>query len=301
MAAMVSPGSGEPNGAFPTTHWSVVLAAGMPGHLRRRQRWPSSAAPIGTPVRVCAAIRPDTADAQDLTQGFFVTSCKARSWPGPRPARAGSDRICWDASRTTSPLIMRDLPRRNGAVDALRSHWILKTRGAVRSRAGDRHSPETLYEKNWAMAVIDQAFGLLEAELRLSGRAPLFEALCRSCKATPPGLRMPRSPGTWGPPKAPSRSPSIACGGATGTVAGRGGAHGGQPDRGRGRTAAPHAGLAALRTRRFENPLNTPKTQREGELTSVSRLPSSESVNLERGCTDGEGVGIYQREDADSR
>jgi len=42
----------------------------------------------------------------------------------------------------------------------------------------DRHTPETLYEKSWAMAVIDQAFGLLETELRLSGRAPLFEALC---------------------------------------------------------------------------------------------------------------------------
>jgi RNA polymerase sigma-70 factor (ECF subfamily) len=38
-------------------------------------------------------------------------------------------------------------------------------------------TPERLYDRNWALAVLDQALKLLEAEFKTSGRQSLFEEL----------------------------------------------------------------------------------------------------------------------------
>jgi len=177
---MVSPGSGEPNGAFPTTHWSVVLAA---GHAR------SSAAEAALaefcraywyPLYAYARRSVRTpADAQDLTQGFFghllQSQILARAEAGKGRFRSYllgcfQNYIASDHARSTAQ-------KRGGECPAF-SLDAQEAEARFGRELVDRHSPETLYEKSWALAVIDQAFGLLEAEVRRSGRAPLFEALC---------------------------------------------------------------------------------------------------------------------------
>ena len=108
------------NGAFPPTHWSVVLAAGHAESSAAEAALAEFCRAYWYPLYAYARRSGQTpADAQDLTQGFF-------------------------------------------------GH-------------------------------------LLQSQLLARAEAGKGRFRSRSCKETQPGLRTPRSPGTWGPPKARSR------------------------------------------------------------------------------------------------
>jgi DNA-directed RNA polymerase specialized sigma24 family protein len=166
-------------GIFATTHWSVVLNA---GHLD------SPAAPEALERLCCAYWYPlyafvrrsgyDPETAKDLTQSFFerlieknflqdVSRGKGRFRSFMLAALRHFLANEWDRQKTV---------RRGGGY-----RFVPLDEGWIESReledAAVVLTPETLYERRWALTVLEAAKAKLAADYAASGRAKLFDAL----------------------------------------------------------------------------------------------------------------------------
>jgi RNA polymerase sigma factor (sigma-70 family) len=164
--------------AFATTHWSVVLTAQsespaaqealeklcriywwpLYGFVRRRGHSPE--------------------EAQDLTQSFFAQLLERRDL----------DTVRQEKGRLRSFL----LASLKNFLAKARRHTMALKRGEgrplvpleellARERAdlepADALSAERIYERRWALTLLEQVLGRLEEEYRLAGNAALFEHL----------------------------------------------------------------------------------------------------------------------------
>ncbi|HXJ61508.1 MAG TPA: sigma-70 family RNA polymerase sigma factor [Verrucomicrobiae bacterium] len=175
----LNPSPGGPGGMFTTTHWSVVLAAAQ-------QSTPESAEALAELCRaywypLYSYVRRkgyDVADAQDLTQEFFARFL-ARHYLGSIDRRKGKFRSFLLAS------LEHFL-----AKEWTRAHR-LKRGGGVTIVAWDGCDPEEryqleppdtwtaerIYERRWALTVLEQAMAALGAEYVAAGKTMLFEGL----------------------------------------------------------------------------------------------------------------------------
>jgi RNA polymerase sigma factor (sigma-70 family) len=163
-------------GVFPRTHWSVVLAAGgEAGNAALAELCGTYWYPIYAFARR-KGYQP--ADAQDLAQSFFAHLIEARlvEKADPRRGRFRSFLLaCFthflESQNTRSRAMKRGGPFPVVAMDPQEAERRL-------SREPPRNvTPERLYDRNWALAVLNQALNLLEAEFKTSGRQSLFEEL----------------------------------------------------------------------------------------------------------------------------
>jgi RNA polymerase sigma factor (sigma-70 family) len=166
-------------GLFVTTHWSVVIAA-------RERRSPASAAALETLCRtywypVYAFVRRQGRsphDAQDLTQDFFarllekqyldaVDREKGRFRTFLRVALKRFLANEWDRARRI---------KRGGD----RVHVSFDTEMAEQRYQSDRSDalpPDRLYERRWALTLLDQALDRLQEEYSRPGKTEEFDRL----------------------------------------------------------------------------------------------------------------------------
>jgi RNA polymerase sigma-70 factor (ECF subfamily) len=167
-------------GGFHTTHWSVVLAA--------RERDDQTVAREAL-ARLCSTYwyplyafirRQGTApaEAEDLTQEFFFRFLQRESLKGVSPA-AGKFRSFLLACLKHFLINERErahAQRRGGGVAPLplaggdgETQYLLEP--------ADNLTPEVLFERRWALAVLDQALKRLADDYARRNHAELFEAL----------------------------------------------------------------------------------------------------------------------------
>lgn len=164
---------------FATTHWSVVLAA-------CGQKTSESAAALEELCRaywspVHAYLRrwghtPE--DAQDLTQGFFERVIQGESFCGVDPRKGRFRTFLLTAlkhflcdQRDRQRALKRGGGRPEISLDALAAH----ERGRVEPI--DALSADKLYQRQWALAVLEHAFHRLREDFVASGKGAIFEAL----------------------------------------------------------------------------------------------------------------------------
>jgi RNA polymerase sigma-70 factor (ECF subfamily) len=164
---------------FVTTHWSVVLAA-------KDKSSPDSAAALEALCRaywypLYAFVRRQghaPCDAQDLTQEFFARllgkdylSAAAREKGRFRTfLRVALRRFLaneWDRARRL---------KRGGGRAALPLDTAM-AEDRYRAEPGGGLPPDRLYERRWAMTLLDQTLGRLRAEHTAAGKAAEFEQL----------------------------------------------------------------------------------------------------------------------------
>ncbi len=164
---------------FASTHWSVVAAAG-------RKESPEAAAALAVlcqaywyPLYAYARRRLARADdARDLTQEFFARLLE-KDYLQAADARRGKFRsflltafqhfLAKEHARSTAQ-------KRGGH----RRHLSLEFQDGehrYRHEPDDPATPETLYERRWALTLLEQALARLRRELAASGKERLFEAL----------------------------------------------------------------------------------------------------------------------------
>jgi DNA-directed RNA polymerase specialized sigma24 family protein len=171
--------SAKVSGLFATTQWSVVLAAG------------DSTSPEGTEAlgRLCrtywyplyAYVRRQgrsPEDAQDLTQDFFA-HLLARGFPCAAAPQRGKFR---SFLLTSLRHFLVDRHRHAGAIKRGGGHRIISLDAAQaeeRLRLEPQHdlTPERLYERAWAMTLLDRARLRLAEEYSAAGKADLYERL----------------------------------------------------------------------------------------------------------------------------
>lgn len=165
--------------AFQTTHWSVVLAAG----------WDSSAHARAALEQLCRAywfplyayVRRQghsEHDAQDLTQAFF-----ARFLEKQHVRLADRERGRFRSFLLTSLkhfLVNEWEKGRTAKRGAGESSLSLDTRdaeGRYLAEPSDEMTPDRVYEKRWAVALVESVLARLRTEYDSTDRLTLFDAL----------------------------------------------------------------------------------------------------------------------------
>jgi RNA polymerase sigma factor (sigma-70 family) len=177
MAFMSAPGSSARDyaAAFTTTHWSVVVAAGVAGGSAQDEALANLCQEYWRPVYAYIRRRGHKpADAQDLTQEFFARLL-AKQWLAgiePRVSRFRSF-LLTAVSRFLANQYDREIAeKRGGGVLPLN---IEDAEDLCGKESGA--DPEHDYDRRWALAVMDQALVRLRDESRVNDKSEQFQAL----------------------------------------------------------------------------------------------------------------------------
>jgi RNA polymerase sigma factor (sigma-70 family) len=171
--------SGAHGGVFATTHWSVVLTAGQSTDSQASEALERLCRTYWYPLYAYIRRRGHGhEDAQDLTQGFLLQLLERKSF-----ARVDRER-----GRFRSFL----LASLNYYLADQRDHAGAIKRGAGQvpfsldaSAAAERYqleppdndSPDRLFERRWALALLDQVLQRLGQEFQEAGKGTLFQRL----------------------------------------------------------------------------------------------------------------------------
>jgi RNA polymerase sigma-70 factor (ECF subfamily) len=173
--------------SFPVTSWGVVLAAGGGDSSRRREALEKLCAAYWYPLYAYIRRRGHGADeAQDLTQEFFARLLE-KDWLAGVEAETGPFRgflltavKCFLANEYDRS---QALKRGGGRVivpfeAGLVEEW-------YRREPGTEETPESIYDRRCALAVLDRALKRLQAEAQGAGKSRQFELLSPflSCEA----------------------------------------------------------------------------------------------------------------------
>jgi len=174
-------------GTFDTTEWSLVLAAQEPS--------PDGRAAL---ARLCerywypvyAYVRrrghaPE--DSQDLTQEFFTRILEKRWLRSVAPAK-GRFRSFLLATCTHFLSNQRDRARarKRGSGCAIVPLDFAAAEARYGREPGDTLTPEQLFERRWALALLDHVLGAVRLELEAAGRGGQFDVLRSFLAGEPP-------------------------------------------------------------------------------------------------------------------
>jgi RNA polymerase sigma-70 factor (ECF subfamily) len=168
---------GAPTGSFPATSWTLILAAGDRGRPEAREALATLLRAYWYPIY--ALIRRkghDPDDAQDLTQAYFARLLE-KGTIAAADRRQGRFRAFL---RTDCQHFLIDQYRRQRARDGGAVTLSIDTRGAegrYRYEPADRLTPERLFDRTWAMTLLDRVLGLLAGEYAAKGRSDVFDRL----------------------------------------------------------------------------------------------------------------------------
>jgi DNA-directed RNA polymerase specialized sigma24 family protein len=171
--------SGQQGGAaFTTTHWSVVLEAQGESPAAQealeklcRTYW----RPIFAFLRR-QGIPPE--EAEDITQGFFAELLERRSLSAVRKEKGrlrsfllGGLKYFLANEERRSMAVKRGKGQRPIPLEELRAGERIETEPA------DPMTPDQIYERRWALTVLERVLSRLKDEYCAGGNATLFDAL----------------------------------------------------------------------------------------------------------------------------
>ncbi|MEZ5386994.1 MAG: sigma-70 family RNA polymerase sigma factor [Prosthecobacter sp.] len=167
------------NAAFPATRWSVVLSASAGNAEEKREALAVLCQCYWYPLYAFARRRglPAT-DAQDVTQTFFSHMLEARvleRLEGPERGRLRSYLLAGMQNWIARQHRDRNVAKRGGG--RVVSFDALDAEERYRMEPADNDTPESLYEKHWALSVLEQAFVRLREDYASAGKGGLTDVL----------------------------------------------------------------------------------------------------------------------------
>lgn len=186
---MPTSGPNSPGAAFPATHWSVILTACQGGSADAAAALAELCHAYWYPLYAYArrSGRP-AAEAQDLTQGFFEHLLRRRLLDAADAARGRFRTFLLTCFKNfiASEHARAAAQKRGGA-----RPWLSLDAVDAETRFGlemaDRRDPEWLFERNWALALLNEGLDRLACQCRETGRSRVFEALSPSLRGDPDG------------------------------------------------------------------------------------------------------------------
>jgi DNA-directed RNA polymerase specialized sigma24 family protein len=174
-----TPSTGPARDYFATTHWTVVLASGERRTPQSDRALEELCRTYWFPLYAYVRRRGHTKeDAEDLTQAFFARFL-AKNYLGALDREKGKFRAFllaalkhflaneWDRGQTQ---------KRGGQLTHLSLDW--KTADTQFQLASTTEpTPDKAFDREWAMALLDQVIQRLQAECEADGRAEQFAEL----------------------------------------------------------------------------------------------------------------------------
>jgi RNA polymerase sigma factor (sigma-70 family) len=164
--------------AFTTTHWSIVLEAQGPTpaaqealeKLCRTYWWPL----YGFVRR--SGYKPE--EAQDLTQGFFALLLERKDFDAVRREKGRlRSYLLVSLKNFLAKAKRRELTLKRGEGRALVSLDELLARERTDLEPADNLTADRIYERRWALTLLEQVLSRLETEYRSAGNGKLFDCL----------------------------------------------------------------------------------------------------------------------------
>jgi RNA polymerase sigma-70 factor (ECF subfamily) len=172
-------GSGDDGrGAFTTTHWSVVLEA-QGESPAAQQALEKLCRTYWWPLYGFVRRQGYTAEeAQDLTQGFFALLLERKDLDAVRQEKGRlRSYLLTSLKNFLAKARRRELAVKRGEGRALVPLEELFARERADLEPANTLSAERIYERRWALTLLEQVLGRLGEEYRVAGSASLFEQL----------------------------------------------------------------------------------------------------------------------------
>lgn len=164
---------------FATTHWSVVLTAGQAESQRSVEALEQLCRAYWYPLYAFVRrLGHAPHDAQDSTQGFFAHLLET-NLVGKVQRDKGKFRSFLLASLKNFIASERDrtLAQKRGGDRVILSLDEQAAEQRFADEPKQELNPERLYERTWAVAVLEQALDLLEQDYAASGKRQIFDQL----------------------------------------------------------------------------------------------------------------------------
>jgi RNA polymerase sigma factor (sigma-70 family) len=174
-----SPGNPIKCSSFATTHWSVVLATRDSEPDRARQALERLCATYWYPIYACIRRSGKTHDqAEDLTQGFFERLLSHQAFQRLEPTKGRVRAFLRVALQRYLQETHEADHRWKRAGGKTHIHLDgLSAEARYRYEPVEPSTPEQLFERRWAMTLLDTALQRLKTESAQAGHASLFEQL----------------------------------------------------------------------------------------------------------------------------
>jgi RNA polymerase sigma-70 factor (ECF subfamily) len=164
---------------FETTHWSTVLAAGSQSTVRSREALAALCETYWYPLYAYLRRRGHSSeDAEDLTQGFFARVIEKGVLQVASRER-GRFRSFLLTSLKHYVANERDHAQalKRGGATAPLSLEFETARGRYEREPQDATTPETLFDRRWALTVLDRVMMSQRTDFRQRGKEDLFDRL----------------------------------------------------------------------------------------------------------------------------
>jgi DNA-directed RNA polymerase specialized sigma24 family protein len=162
---------------FATTHWSVVLQAGGEASSQAAQALEKLCLAYWYPLYAYVRRKGySPSDAQDLTQEFFLRLLGGNflQTVEQRKGRFRSFLVASLEHFLVKEWVWANRQKRGGGQSIL-SLDETSAEGRYALEPADKLSPQRLYERRWAMTLLDEAMKRLRDECLTQGKAGLFE------------------------------------------------------------------------------------------------------------------------------
>lgn len=171
------PGGGHRR--FATTRWSLVLAAGEGSFEHSKRALEELCAQYWYPLYAYARRRGyDPEDARDLTQAFFAKLLEKRDLRTADPSRGRFRTFLLSSMKNflASQWRKDNTLKRGGAVEILSLDFD-SAEESYGLEPSHELSPEAIYERRWALGLLEQAVTDLQSQYDKAGNRELFDAL----------------------------------------------------------------------------------------------------------------------------
>jgi RNA polymerase sigma factor (sigma-70 family) len=167
-------------GRFATTRWSVVLAAGTDlGSTGAREALTTLCETYWYPLYAFLRGRGHRADeAEDLTQAFFARVIEKHAFQHADPAR-GRFRSFLLTSLThfAANEHDREMAKKRGGDSLILALELETAEGRFQLEPSSDETPERIFDRRWALTLLDRVINKLRTEMIQRGRQSLFDAL----------------------------------------------------------------------------------------------------------------------------
>jgi len=171
--------AGEGRRGFATTRWSLVQAAAESGTDGARRALEELCTQYWFPLYAYARRRGyGTEDARDLTQAFFTKLLEKRDLKAADPSRGRFRTFLLSSMKNflTSEWRKDHSLKRGGAVKVLSLDFD-SAEQSYQLEPSRELSPEAIYQRRWAMGLLQRAVIDLKEQYEKAGKLELFEAL----------------------------------------------------------------------------------------------------------------------------
>lgn len=159
---------------FPTTRWTLVIDAALPGARRTALEelcaayWPPVYAFIRAQVH-------DSEQAKDFTQAFFLRFLEKHDL---HPARSGTVKFRTYLLACVKHFLSNEWDRERAQKRGGGAFFPMKLdEQRFRREPADELTPERVFERHWATTLLERALRSLRYEFEAAGKLANFEAL----------------------------------------------------------------------------------------------------------------------------